>query len=537
MNNKSISPVIAVVLLITITLTAAALLRVWYFGEQQESQERTSGLIDKKIKETEEKIDVESYDTNGTLYIRNTGLTIIDTDAVEIYEEGTLLSGYTFSATAVSPGEVVAVWNLPLTLGNTYKVTTETGYTEIFDYAIGNVFLYSAEDSIFNHGDTTTITAVVTDNFGNRLGSGIDVTFQTTLGTFSESGDSTYTEATDVDGEATATLESGTSTGRAKISTLTGNYTAMTSVTVVYWWDPDWTKRKKITITENSGNDLTSYPVEMSISYDTDMNTDFSDLRFIDPQGNELDYWIEEKIDGDSTTVWVETLEIPADSTATVYMYYGNTGASSNSNPEETFVFFDSFEDDTPGNEPSQWTFGGCTAYYGGDGDGNSDAERHQVVTNPGNADETSTPYGTNFLALGSEDATSTGEDYTGEYESQRFTLPQNTKIEYWIGVYDNSLDPGGDGMYIEVMNSSDNQIVGDRWDGGYFAGSSDSTSMDDEFTVSSASAYENAYIQFGMWGNDSGWDAGKMQIDYVRVRPYIYPEPTYSIETEVSHS
>jgi flagellin-like protein len=98
MNKKCVSPIIAVVLLITITLTAASLLRVWYFSEQQESQERTSGLIDKKIQETEEEIDAESYDTNGTLYLRNTGLTTINTDSIMIYEEGAPLSGYTFSS-------------------------------------------------------------------------------------------------------------------------------------------------------------------------------------------------------------------------------------------------------------------------------------------------------------------------------------------------------------------------------------------------------------------------------------------------------
>jgi flagellin-like protein len=535
MNKKSVSPVIAVVLLITITLTAAALLRTWYFGEQQESQEQTSELIEQNVKETEERIVVESYDTNGTVYLRNTGLTTIDSTALAIYEEGTPMAGYTVSSSMVYSGDVLAIWNLPLTRGNTYKITTEVGYSTMFEYTIGNVFLYPEEDNIFNNGDTTTITAVVTDNFGNRLGSGIDVTFQTTLGTFIESGNATYTDTTDASGEATATLESDASTGRAKISALAGNYTAMTSVAIEYWWDKDWTKRKKITIEENSGNDLTDYQMELSIGYDSDMQVNYEDLRFIDSGGNELDHWIEST--GDPASVWVEIPTISASSTATIYLYYGNAAASSASDADATFVFFDSFEDDTPGNEPSKWTFGGCTAYFGGSGNGNANAQRHQVVANPGDADETSTPYGSNFLALGSNDA-SDGGDYTGEYESDPFDLPKNAKIEYWLALWDEDLSLGYDGMYMEVMNSSDTQIVGDRWDGGYFGGGSGNTSVGDEFTISSASSHPDAYIQFGIWGNETpGTEGGKMQIDFVRVRSSIYPEPTFTIENEISFS
>jgi len=537
MNKKCISPIIAVVLLITITLAAASILRVWYFGEQQSSQERTSELIDKKIQETEEKINVESYDTNGTLYIRNTGLTTIDTGTIKIYEDGAPLSGYSFSSSILYSGSTVAIWNITLSTGKTYKITTETGYTTIFEYNVGNVIVYSDEDNIFNNGDSTAITAITTDNFGNRIGN-IGVEFHTTLGTFSESGTSTYTTSTDSSGEATATLVSGTETGRAKISVLGGNYTSMTSVSIEYWWDTSWTKRKKIIIQENSGNDLTDYQVKLTVSYDSDMQSDFDDLRFIDPYGNELDYWMEGYTASTSATVWVKIPSIPKNSTTTIYMYYGNATATSSSDPDSTFVFFDSFENDTVGNEPSKWTFGPCTAYFGGSGDGNSNAKKHEVVSNSGlGGNETATPYGNNSLSLGSISAANNQDEYTGEYESQSFDLPKNAKIEYWIALYDNSLDTGQDGMYFEVMDSSDTQIVGDRWDGGYFGSGNGNTSMDDSFTINSASSYPGAYIQFGMWGNDANNDEGKIQIDFVRVRSYIYPEPTYTIENEESFS
>ena len=364
MNKKCISPIIAVVLLITITLAAASILRVWYFGEQQSSQERTSELIDKKIQETEEKINVESYDTNGTLYIRNTGLTTIDTGTIKIYEDGAPLSGYSFSSSILYSGSTVAIWNIPLSTGKTYKITTETGYTTIFEYNVGNVIVYSDEDKIFNNGDSTTITAITTDIFGNRMGN-IGVEFHTTLGTFSESGTSTYTTSTDSSGEATATLVSDANTGRAKIFVLAGNYTSMTSVSIEYWWDTSWTKRKKIIIQENSGNDLTDYQVKLTVSYDPDMQPDYDDLRFVDSGGNLLDYWIETSNPANAV-IWVKIPSIPESSTATIYMYYGNALSSSVSDGVATFDWFDDFagahtitdytiEDVGNANTPSSW--------------------------------------------------------------------------------------------------------------------------------------------------------------------------------------
>jgi len=365
MNKKSISPIIAVVLLITMTLTVASLLRVWYFGEQQESQERTSKIIEKESQKIEEEINVENYDdTNSTLYLRNVGLTSIDTNSIEIYEEGAPLSGYTFSSSTVPPGGVFTIYNITLMIEKTYRITTEVGYAETFKYNIGSVFIYPKEESIFSNGGSTTITAVTKDNFGNKIGN-VTIQFQTTLGTFSESGTSAYTTSTDPAGEANATLVSDASIGRAKISVLAGNYTSMTSVTIEYWWDASWTKRRKITITENSGNDLTDYQVRLSVSHDADMQPDYDDLRFVDSEGNLLVYWIETSNPANAT-IWVKVPSIPKSSTATVYMYYGNALASSVSGGVATFDWFDDFagahtitdytiEDVGNTNTPSNW--------------------------------------------------------------------------------------------------------------------------------------------------------------------------------------
>ena len=92
------------------------------------------------------------------------------------------------------------------------------------------------------------------------------------------------------------------------------------------WWDTDWSQRKLITVTENTGSTLTNYQVELTVTYDSDMKNNFDDLRFTNASGTELDYWIESKIDGDSAAVWVEVDSLTASSDTTIYMYYGNSG-------------------------------------------------------------------------------------------------------------------------------------------------------------------------------------------------------------------
>ncbi len=58
----------------------------------------------------------------------------------------------------------------------------------------------------------------------------------------------------------------------------------------------------------------------------------------------ELDYWIEEKVDGSYAKVWVEVPDIAANSFGTAYLYYGNSELGSRSNGEDVFLDFDDFE-------------------------------------------------------------------------------------------------------------------------------------------------------------------------------------------------
>ncbi len=108
------------------------------------------------------------------------------------------------------------------------------------------------------------------------------------------------------------------------------------------WYNPDFKDRAPITIENNNNKTLTDYQIKATIHYKDGMKSDFGDLRFTDNDKiSELDYWIESKTDNTSATVWIKVPKITANTTKTLYMYYNNENATSQSNGNEVFEQFD----------------------------------------------------------------------------------------------------------------------------------------------------------------------------------------------------
>jgi len=127
------------------------------------------------------------------------------------------------------------------------------------------------------------------------------------------------------------------------------------------WWNESWLNRKPINFNVSSGSTSSNYQVLLNITYISGMNTNFSDLRFVNYSNNskELDYWIESKSDGNWTNVWVE-IDSPINTSnqSLAWMYYGNPSASTKSNGTNTFVFFDDFDS----FDTNKWTStGSCS--------------------------------------------------------------------------------------------------------------------------------------------------------------------------------
>jgi len=75
------------------------------------------------------------------------------------------------------------------------------------------------------------------------------------------------------------------------------------------------------------------------------------DIRFTDVENNQLSYWIQEWNSSGTSKVWVK---VPDSGTKYIKMHYGNPSAIDNSDGNNTFVFFDDFNDGVIDN--TKWT-------------------------------------------------------------------------------------------------------------------------------------------------------------------------------------
>ncbi len=112
------------------------------------------------------------------------------------------------------------------------------------------------------------------------------------------------------------------------------------------WWDPSWKRMVPITINNSGSNDYEQYVLDFTVYYDSDMQPDFDDLRFTDEDGNLLQYWIDEKIPGESAHVYVRVPYIPAHGSTTIYMFYGDENASNAGEFDVIFVWEDRTDPD-----------------------------------------------------------------------------------------------------------------------------------------------------------------------------------------------
>jgi len=127
-------------------------------------------------------------------------------------------------------------------------------------------------------------------------------------------------------------------------------------------WLSGWSYRKSHIINPASGAG-TNYQIKIVAHYgagtdsgeDVYLNgkcrTDFGDVRFTDDDGiTELDYWMEEKVDSDYAIFWVEVADDLSTEAQTIYTYYGNPDATTTSNGDAVFLFWDDF------STPEKWS-------------------------------------------------------------------------------------------------------------------------------------------------------------------------------------
>jgi len=289
--------------------------------------------------------------------------------------------------------------------------------------------------------------------------------------------------------------------------------------------------RRRVRITEQSGNTLTDYQIRIEIGAGDPIFAHAcsagEDIRFCYyPEEEMLSYWIEKyDPDAEEAIIWVKVPEIPANSEIEIYMYYGNPEVASASDGEATFEFFDDFEGedldtskwDVKTNPPKysvansiltidlydddDWirtydSFGLGTAirmfaYFKGNGQ-----NIEGYTTSP-----TSTPWVHSFtvsyswaVANGVGSATSDG----GTVEKHAFT----------------DTSPGTWDTY-DLIRESPSQYIAKRADGE--KGTNTHTT---ELIAGDASIFFHS-------------DGGTFKCDWVLVRKYISPEPSVSVLRE----
>ncbi len=117
------------------------------------------------------------------------------------------------------------------------------------------------------------------------------------------------------------------------------------------WWNTTWEYKKPIEINASS-NDY-EYQIYFNVTYEWGMNANFTDLRFLNEEENtSLPYGIEQWQNGSWAAGWFRIDSIDAQNSTQAYIYYGNDQATNISNYTDIFDLYESFEDSN-WNNPS----------------------------------------------------------------------------------------------------------------------------------------------------------------------------------------
>lgn len=333
--------------------------------------------------------------------------------------------------------------------------------------------------------------------------------------------------------------------GSVKVYAFAGDGGDVLSINVVnltasFWAYPSWGYRIPIYIQERSGNNLPGFQVliQLDSSFNwSAVNLDGSDIRFADVSGNAIDYWIEEWNYGTSAKIWVK-VNLSANENKTIYMYYGNPTANSQSDGNKVFIFFDDFNTDTSSNYKiiENWITGSPTFIWNPSGS--------EITTDTSNAD---------FFLVVNSNLNLPGrlaveiKAYTGDDDSIGALL-STTNGEYYIAVmrvsdYDSTNIRGPDETLIKfnsvpiwyseatLLKSFGNIVNPSSWQVGGIA--YDGSRMYGIYNHVVAGSYTIGNIPVNKIGLSTHANNPRAHYDWILVRNFIDPEPSVTIGTE----
>ena len=301
-----------------------------------------------------------------------------------------------------------------------------------------------------------------------------------------------------------------------------------------------WSYRRPILVTEQSGSDLSDYAVRIvlnSSNFDSwdKVNPDGSDIRFTDDQGNPLSYWIE-KFDSvnQEAIIWVKIPVLQANQQITIYMYYGNPNAVSEEDPESVFSFFDDF------NDLGKWR----VVRVGGSGYAKTENGWLKIKSTDW-CTTVDTAYNSNAMQVidAKVKVVDNGDAFMigfsdGTYNDTGVSL--NDYLAMWNG-FRSELDnqriiKHSSGNLIIISSTTEGflengleYVLSFGWNNSLLKQYNDyvllQSGTDSEFNGFS-------YIFVKAFGNP-GYTTSEYWVDWVRVRPYTDPEPSITIMSE----
>ncbi len=309
------------------------------------------------------------------------------------------------------------------------------------------------------------------------------------------------------------------------------------------WYDASWDARTFIRVRNVDATSYTDAVVKVPVTYDSDMQADFDDLRFTAGDGTTvLSHWLGSSTDSIAAEVWVKIPTLAAESTTNIFMYYNNPSATTISSSTAVFIAADDFETgslaaysgqtslftvgttfandgvyglDNSGDESGRANTGGIYRFDQVVGQGETFRYAQYVDTVAGSGDETCTLFGV-------QSPGSTNENYAvciEQFGTDRLSLVRDaidndtsgvvlasTTVSYATGWYTVEVDWGIDDSFLVSLYDASGTLVA-------------TTSATD-------SNYSTGGIGFTYWFHYGGWDS-------VSSRPTLTTEPTILLGVE----
>jgi hypothetical protein len=322
-----------------------------------------------------------------------------------------------------------------------------------------------------------------------------------------------------------------------------------------------WLYRKSHIIAGTTAGAQTNYQMSLTVNYGagTDATStvycgnkcqnDFDDVRFLASDGiTQLDHWRESFTTSTSATFWVEIPSIPASpATTTIYMYYGNSSASSASNGTSTFIVFDDFSGSSGAPDTSKWTVykqGSTSAVAALDGSGHLTLNGVSGVIASGNAKSVATVTNNFMIELSRSDSNQNYHQLTigsgditaldgGDTTWWHTTLHSSylTWIQDNTSGYLTRMPASGSNVNLSAVDPIDSGSY-HTWKLSYFSNGLLQFFMDSTLLASSTdtnwlSDAKNILVSQGTYSTVGL--GGLATIDWIRARNYASTEPTHS--------